>query len=117
MLEDAGMQAEDIDDLVLVGGSTRIPRIQQLIRNMFDGKELSRDIHPDEAVAIGAVITAGQHSTDCEPAVLNIKDVTSLSLGIKIKGGSTEVIIHKKYCNTSGKFETVHDHKKKSDFS
>merc|ERR1712213_240540 len=57
VLEDADMQKKDVDEIVLVGGSTRIPKVQQLVKEFFNGKEPSRGINPDEAVAVGAVMT------------------------------------------------------------
>merc|ERR1711971_1404201 len=59
VLEDADMQKKDIDEIVLVGGSTRIPKVQQLVKDFFNGKEPSRGINPDEAVAYGAAVQAG----------------------------------------------------------
>jgi heat shock protein 5 len=60
VLEDADMKKKDVDEIVLVGGSTRIPKIQQLVKEYFDGKEPSRGINPDEAVAYGAAVQAGK---------------------------------------------------------
>lgn len=59
VLEDADLKKTDIDEIVLVGGSTRIPKIQQLVKEFFNGKEPSRGINPDEAVAYGAAVQAG----------------------------------------------------------
>lgn len=59
MLDDAGMKKSDIDEVVLVGGSTRIPKIQSLIKEFFNGKEPNRGINPDEAVAYGAAVQGG----------------------------------------------------------
>ena len=59
VLEDADMKKTDIDEIVLVGGSTRIPKVQQLVKEFFNGKEPSRGINPDEAVAYGAAVQAG----------------------------------------------------------
>lgn len=59
VLEDAELKKSDIDEIVLVGGSTRIPKIQQLVKEFFNGKEPSRGINPDEAVAYGAAVQAG----------------------------------------------------------
>lgn len=59
VLEDADLQKKDIHEIVLVGGSTRIPKIQQLVKEFFNGKEPSRGINPDEAVAYGAAVQAG----------------------------------------------------------
>jgi len=62
VLEDANMKKKDIDEIVLVGGSTRIPKIQQLVKEFFNGKEPSRGVNPDEAVAYGAAVQAGNGS-------------------------------------------------------
>lgn len=59
VLEDSDLKKSDIDEIVLVGGSTRIPKIQQLVKEFFNGKEPSRGINPDEAVAYGAAVQAG----------------------------------------------------------
>jgi heat shock protein 5 len=59
VLEDSGMKKTEIDEIVLVGGSTRIPKVQQLIKDMFNGKEPNRGINPDEAVAYGAAVQGG----------------------------------------------------------
>jgi len=64
VLEDADMKKKDVDEIVLVGGSTRIPKIQQLVKEFFDGKEPSRGINPDEAVAYGAAVQAGKRQRD-----------------------------------------------------
>merc|ERR1712019_162685 len=59
VLEDSGLKKSDVDEIVLVGGSTRIPKVQKLIKDFFGGKELSRSVNPDEAVAYGAAVQAG----------------------------------------------------------
>src|SRR5687768_1587035 len=83
-LKDAGVDAKDIDEVVLVGGMTRMPRIQQLVKEFF-GKEPHKGVNPDEVVAIGAAIQAGVLSGDVKDVVL--LDVTPLSLGIETLGG------------------------------
>lgn len=95
-LEDAGYVADDIDDVVLVGGSTRLPRIRELLEQKFPGK-LRSDINPDEAVAYGAAINAAMIDTDREKdeiiGELILMDVTPLSLGLETKGGVMEKMI------------------------
>ncbi|KAJ3669452.1 hypothetical protein LUZ60_011402 [Juncus effusus] len=94
-LEDARMDKNDIDIVVLVGGSTRIPKVQQLLQDLFDGKELCRSINPDEAVAFGAAIQAAKLSGHGNDEVLDlcIVDVTPLSLGIETRGGVMTTLI------------------------
>eukprot|EP00439_Symbiodinium_sp_Y106_P049893 s392_g6.t1 len=85
VLEDAGLKKSQVDEIVLVGGSTRIPKVQELIRDFF-GKEPSRDINPDEAVAYGAAVQAGILSGETRENVV-LLDVAPLTLGIETMGG------------------------------
>ncbi|KAG5260560.1 hypothetical protein AALO_G00305500 [Alosa alosa] len=86
VLEDADMKKSDVDEIVLVGGSTRIPKIQQLVKDFFNGKEPSRGINPDEAVAYGAAVQGGVLSGEDDAQVL-LLDVCPLTLGIETMGG------------------------------
>ena len=87
VLEDAKMQKNQIDEVVLVGGSTRIPKVQQLITEFFGGKEPSKGINPDEAIAYGAAVQAGILSGEQNTEALVLLDVNPLTLGIEIAGG------------------------------
>ncbi|MFZ8785445.1 molecular chaperone DnaK [Thermocrinis sp.] len=89
-LEDAKLRPQDIEDVVLVGGSTRIPLVQQRIREFF-GKEPHKGVHPDEVVAVGAAIQAGILSGEVKEILL--VDVTPLSLGVETYGGVMTVLI------------------------
>merc|ERR1711997_1178970 len=87
VLEDADMQKKDIDEIVLVGGSTRIPKVQQLVKDFFNGKEPSRGINPDEAVAYGAAVQAGVLSGEQDTGEIVLLDVNPLTMGIETVGG------------------------------
>jgi len=87
VLEDADMKKKDVDEIVLVGGSTRIPKVQQLVKEFFDGKEPSRGINPDEAVAYGAAVQAGVLSGEQDTGDLVLLDVNPLTMGIETVGG------------------------------
>jgi len=87
VLKDANVKKEDINDVVLVGGSTRIPKVQQLLKEYFGGKEPSKGINPDEAVAHGAAIQGGILSGEEGTEDLVLIDVCPLTLGIETTGG------------------------------
>jgi molecular chaperone DnaK len=91
-LQDASLSISDIDDVILVGGQTRMPRVQQQVKELF-GKEPRRDVNPDEAVAVGAAIQAGVLAGEVKDVLL--LDVTPLSLGIETLGGVMTKLIEK----------------------
>ncbi|KAI1718835.1 hsp70 protein domain-containing protein [Ditylenchus destructor] len=86
VMEDADMKKEDVHEIVLVGGSTRIPKVQQLLKEFFNGKEPSRGINPDEAVAYGAAVQGGVISGE-EATEIVLLDVNPLTMGIETVGG------------------------------
>ena len=94
VLEDGSMSKKDVDEIVLVGGSTRIPKVQQLIKEFFNGKEPSKGVNPDEAVGYGAAVQACILSgADCGEKGIVLLDVNPLSMGIETVGGVMSTII------------------------
>jgi molecular chaperone DnaK len=91
-LKDAGLTMKDVSEVILVGGQTRMPMVQQAVKDLF-GKEPRKDVNPDEAVAVGAAIQAGVLSGDVKDVLL--LDVTPLSLGIETLGGIMTKVIEK----------------------
>lgn len=96
VLEDAKLKKSDVDEIVLVGGSTRIPKVQQLIKDFFNGKEPNRGINPDEAVAFGAAVQAAVLTGESElGGKVVLVDVVPLSMGIETVGGVMTKIVER----------------------
>jgi len=109
-LEDAGLSASEVDEVILVGGMTRMPRVQVKVQEIF-GKEPNRSVNPDEVVAAGAAIQGGVIKGDVEDVIL--LDVTPLSLGVETQGGIFTRIIEKNTTIPATKsqvFSTTEDH-------
>ena len=102
-LKDAGVSAREIDEVVLVGGQTRMPAVQQLVRDLF-GKEPHKGVNPDEVVAVGAAIQAGVLRGEVKDVLL--LDVTPLSLGVETQGGVMTVLIPRNTTIPTSKTET-----------
>jgi len=108
-LKDAGLTAKEINDVILVGGQTRMPKVQEMVKSIF-GKEPRKDVNPDEAVALGAAIQAGVLAGDVKDVLL--LDIIPLSLGIETMGGIMTKLIEKNTTiptNASQVFSTAED--------
>src|SRR5438045_9540848 len=102
-MQDAGFTANDIDEVILVGGQTRMPKVQQLVKQLF-GKDPHQGVNPDEVVAVGAAIQGGVLAGDVKDVVL--LDVTPLSLGVETQGGAMTVLIPRNTTIPAKKSET-----------
>jgi len=94
-LDDAKLKKSDVNEIVMVGGSSRIPKVQQIVKDFFNGKELQRGINPDEAIAFGAAVQGAIFMEEAETKSIVLLDVTPLSLGIETVGGVMTTLINR----------------------
>jgi L1 cell adhesion molecule like protein len=116
VLASSGLQKQQIDDVILVGGSTRIPRVQQLVKDYFDGKQPLTNINPDEAVAYGAAVLAQSLSSGSN---VKLHDVTSLALGVEVRGELMSTVVEKNTTipvKITKRYTTTFDDQKAVDF-
>ncbi|MFS7961781.1 putative Heat shock protein 70 family [Helianthus anomalus] len=113
-LSDAKMKKSCVEQVILVGGSTRIPKVQHMLRDFFDDKELCKSVNPDEAVAYGAAVMAAKVSGSSDKSVQDVvlRDVTPLSLGVAVRGKLLSVVIPRNTSiptSNSKTYYTTHD--------
>ena len=120
VLSDASRKKEEVDEIVLVGGSTRVPRVQEILTEYFDGKPLNKSVHPDEAVAYGAAvqgaILAGVR--DKQTSRVLLMDVVPLSLGVECEGRQFAKVVPRNTsipCKKKSEFTTVYDNQDEID--
>jgi len=109
-----------VDEIVLVGGSTRVPRVQQILTEFFDGKTLCKSVHPDEAVAYGAAVQGAilSGARDANTANLLLVDVIPLSLGVECEGRVFAKVVPRNTpvpCKKKSEFTTVYDYQEEID--
>ena len=120
VLADASIKKEAVDEIVLVGGSTRVPRVQQILSDFFDGKSLCKSVHPDEAVAFGAAVQGAilSGARDAATSNLLLVDVIPLSLGVECEGKQFAKVVPRNTpvpCKKKSEFTTVYDYQDEID--
>ena len=120
VLDDAKIKKEEVDEIVLVGGSTRVPRVQTVLSEYFDGKALCKSVHPDEAVAFGAAVQGAilSGARDAATSNLLLVDVIPLSLGVECEGRVFAKVVPRNTpvpCKKKSEFTTVYDYQEEID--